>query len=82
MTASEWANATAVQLPVAARPMASLATVVDRIEFSRPGSLEPDAPGVATLGRDCELWSQQVSRIAGDTLTTGQRIKRYFNDWR
>jgi transglutaminase-like putative cysteine protease len=82
MTASEWATATAHQLPVAARPMASLAHVVDRMGFSRPGSFGPDSPGAATLGRDCELWSEQVGRIAGDTLNSPAKLRRYFNDWR
>src|SRR5690606_25567671 len=36
MTPREWAAATAERLPVAARPMASLATVVDRITFAPP----------------------------------------------
>lgn len=82
MTASEWANATAHELPVAARPMASLAHVVDRMGYARPGSFGPDSPGAATLGRDCELWSDQVGRIAGDTLARGDKLKRYFADWR
>jgi hypothetical protein len=82
MTATEWATATAHQLPVAARPMASLAHVVDRMGYSRPGSYGPDSPGAATLGRDCELWSEQVGRIAGDALTGRAKLQRYFNDWR
>jgi len=82
MTATEWATATAHQLPVAARPMASLAHVVDRMGYARPGSFGPDSPGAATLGRDCELWSEQVGRIAADTLTGSVKLKRYFYDWR
>ena len=62
--------------------MASLAHVVDRMGYARPGSFGPDSPGAATLGRDCELWSDQVGRIAGDTLARGDKLKRYFVDWR
>jgi transglutaminase-like putative cysteine protease len=84
MTAREWASATAIQLPVAARPMGSLAEVVDRVSFSRPGTIDLERSGSygATLGHDCELWSDQIGRIAVDTLSTRQRIKRYFTDLR
>lgn len=84
MTPHEWASATANQLPVAARPMASLADVMDRITFARPNTVDLDRVGSygATLGHDCELWSQQITRIADDSLTYPQRIKQYFTDWR
>lgn len=78
MTSREWANATAHTLPVAARPMASLAAVVDRVSFSRPESIDPHR--AQTFGRDCELWSDQVTRIATDTLTTSERMRQYFKD--
>ncbi len=84
MTPREWAAATGAQLPVAARPMASLAEIVDRVSFAPPGSIDLEHAGAygSTLRHDCELWSNQVTRIAGDTQTTPQRIKRYFTDWR
>ena len=78
MTSREWAAATAHKLPVAARPMASLAAVVDRVEYSRPDSIEPHRAN--TFGRDCELWSDQVTRIATDTLTSSERMRQYFRD--
>ena len=83
MTPREWAVATAAQLPVAARPMASLAAIVDQVGFAPPGSIDLEHAGAygSTLRHDCELWSNQVDRIAGDTLTLPQRIKRYFVDW-
>lgn len=83
MTSSEWAIATANQLPVAARPMRSLAEIVDRVTYSPPGSIDLDRTGTfgATLGNDCELWSEQVSRIAIDTLTPWRRVRRYFSTW-
>jgi transglutaminase-like putative cysteine protease len=84
MTASEWAAATAAELPVAARPMRSLAEIVDRVAFAPPGYVDLERVGTfgATLGNDCELWSNQVDRIAADTLSPVQRIRHYFTDWR
>lgn len=84
MTPREWAVATGATLPVAARPMASLADIVDRVSFAPPGSIDLERAGAygSSLRHDCELWSNQVTRIAGDTQTTPQRVKRYFTDWR
>ncbi len=84
MTAREWASATANQLPVAARPMRSLAEVVDRVTFARAESIDLDRPGTfgSSMTHDCELWSQQICRIAADTLNTRQRVRRYLTDWR
>jgi hypothetical protein len=59
--------------------MASLATVVDKVGYSRPDSIDPEK--ASTYGRDCELWSAQVGRIATDTLSGPERVKRYFTDW-
>ncbi|MDW3212764.1 MAG: DUF3488 and transglutaminase-like domain-containing protein [Ilumatobacteraceae bacterium] len=83
-TAREWAEATATYLPVAARPMASLAAIVDQVGYAPPGSIDLEHPGAygSTLRHDCELWSNQVDRIAGDTMTFPQRVKHYFVDWR
>jgi hypothetical protein len=84
MTSREWATATAAQLPVAARPMRSLAETVDLVTYSPPGSVDLERAGSfgATIERDCELWSDQVGRISTDMLTTPQRIKRHFTTWR
>ena len=83
MTPREWAEATAARLPVAARPMSSLATVVDRITFAPPGAVDLEHAGTlgGDLGHDCELWADQVSRVAVDTLTPAQRVREYFTDW-
>ena len=82
MTSHEWAMATATQLPVAARPMGSLAEVVDQVSFSPPESIDLDHAGTygETLRDDCELWARQVTRISDDTLSTFQRLKIYFTD--
>jgi len=81
MTPSEWADATADQLPVAARPMRSLAVIVDRILFAPPGTVDLNrAGGFGTMYHDCELWSQQISNVADDQIGAGRRIQRYFTD--
>jgi transglutaminase-like putative cysteine protease len=84
MTSSEWALATANQLPVAARPMRSLADMVDLVMYSPPGSVNLDRAGTygATLGQDCELWSNQVGQIATDEMSSFQKVRRYFTTWR
>ncbi len=84
MTSREWAQSTAGRLPIAARPMRSLAELVDRVTYSPPGSVELDQVGSygATLSHDSELWGEQITRIAVDELTPAQRIKRHFTTWR
>ena len=83
MTVHEWATATAAELPVASRPMAALADVVDRVTFGPPDSVDLERQGAygTTLGHDCELWADQIARISTDTLTGPQRIRRYFTSW-
>ena len=56
-----------------------VAAIVDLVGYSRPDTIDEDG---AQLGRECELWSTQVGRIAGDTLSTRERLQRYFKDWR
>jgi transglutaminase-like putative cysteine protease len=84
MTAKEWASTTAAQLPVAARPMRSLADMMDLATYAPPGNIDFDRKGAfgSTIGHDCELWSDQVTRIAVDMLTPWQRVRRYFTTWR
>jgi transglutaminase-like putative cysteine protease len=84
MTSREWAQATASQLPVAARPMRSLAELVDQVTYSPPGSIELERTGRygATLSHDSELWAEQITHIATDELTQMQRIRRHFTTWR
>jgi hypothetical protein len=58
--------------------MMSLASLVDRVTYARPDSLE----AAESYGHDSELWSAQVGRIAGDTLSGRERVERYFREWR
>ncbi len=80
MTSREWARATAGRLPVAARPMQSLAEMVDRFEFARPDTIDSDSKVAANVGRDCERWADQIDEIATDTLTNRQRLVSYFTE--
>ncbi|MFP5487291.1 MAG: hypothetical protein ACLGHQ_03165, partial [Acidimicrobiia bacterium] len=66
------------------RPMAALADVVDRVTFGPPDGVDLTRQGAygTTLGHDCELWADQIARIATDTLTVPQRVQRYFTTWR
>jgi transglutaminase-like putative cysteine protease len=84
MTTRQWAIATATLLPVAARPMTSLAEAVDQVTFARPDSVDTDRAGMfgETLGDDCELWSEQVIRVADDLLSKRQKVVRWFTEWR
>jgi hypothetical protein len=81
MTSSEWARETANSIPIAARPMASLAESVDLVEFSPPEAFAGRAERLATLTSECELWSKQIHEIATDTLSTTQRAREYFANW-
>ncbi len=64
--------------------MTSLAGVVDRVSFAPPGTVDVERAGAygSTLRHDCELWSNQVARIAADTQPARQRVRQYFTDWR
>ena len=64
--------------------MASLADVVTKVTFAPADTYDLERTGAfgATLRHDCELWSNQVDRIAHDRLTTRQAVRRYFLTWR
>lgn len=78
MTSQEWATATAAVLPIAARPMASLASVVDVLRYAPDGTVDLDRVGAygVPLVRECEQWAEQVERLAADTSPTARRIVR------
>ena len=84
MTTSEWAGVTADALPVAARPMRSLAEQVEQAMYARPGSATmTGAEAFGTpVGHDCDLWCEQVVRAAIASLTPAARTWHYFAVWR
>jgi hypothetical protein len=83
MTPGQVATATAAVLPVAARPMWSLARTVDVVTYARPGTLDLEAVGPygSSVVRDCASWARQVDEVADDSMSTGERIRRYFTEW-
>lgn len=84
MTPTEWSDATASVIPVAVRPMRSLAQIVDRVMYAPADEVDLERRGSFgdRVSDDCELWANQVQRIVDDTLTTPARIRRYFTTFR
>lgn len=84
MTTAEWAAAVSVRLPGAARPMRSLAEVVDAVEYGPPGAVDLERLGSFgdTLAWQCTLWARQVDEMAADHLGIAARVGRYVAFWR
>jgi hypothetical protein len=82
LTPLEQARAAAPRLPVAARPLRSLASVATAAAFARPGEVESmlHVDGEGEPGP--ERWCRQVERVAADYMTPGGRFRRYFTIWR
>ena len=82
LTPLEQARAAAPRLPVAARPLRSLASVATAAAFAPPGEVESllhvDSEGEPGPQR----WCRQVERVAVDYMTAGGRFRRYFTIWR
>ncbi|MGI9052347.1 MAG: transglutaminaseTgpA domain-containing protein [Ilumatobacteraceae bacterium] len=82
LTPLEQARAAAPRLPVAARPLRSLAHLTTQATFSPADEVAlievPTAPGEGGPRR----WCRQVERIATDSMTPGGRARRYFTIWK
>jgi hypothetical protein len=82
LTPLEQARAAGPRLPVAARPLRSLAMVATAAAFAPPGQVE------ALIGPEHEgdpgphRWCRQVERVAADYMTASGRFRRYFTVWR
>ena len=79
----ETAAATAEQLPIAARPISSLAEVVTEATYQASGTDGYEVAGSygSSTIRDCGNWCRQIERAVRDTITTPERIRRYFTRW-
>jgi hypothetical protein len=79
-TTSEWVAAMVDAMPVASRPIRSLATVVDQVAYAPPGRVDLEAPGAygTTLARECVNWARQVEAIADDGRPFLGRIADHF----
>jgi transglutaminase-like putative cysteine protease len=82
LTPLEQARAAAPRLPVAARPLRSLASVATAAAFAPPGEVESllHVDGEGEPGP--QRWCRQVERVAVDYMTAGGRFRRYFTIWR
>jgi transglutaminase-like putative cysteine protease len=82
LTPLEQARAAAPRLPVAARPLRSLASVATAAAFAPPGEVESilHVDGEGEPGP--QRWCRQVERVAADYMTAGGRFRRYFTIWR
>ncbi|MET0323748.1 MAG: DUF3488 and transglutaminase-like domain-containing protein [Ilumatobacteraceae bacterium] len=81
LTPIEQANAVAPRLPVAARPLKSLAAVATAATFAPPDEVAELVPMQIPGEPGPRRWCRQVERIATDSMTVGGRIRRYFTVW-
>jgi len=82
LTPIEQARAASPRLPVAARPLKSLAELTTQAVFSPAKDVgELEIPTRFAQGGP-RRWCRQVERIAADSMTAPGRIKRYFTVWR
>jgi transglutaminase-like putative cysteine protease len=81
LTPLEQAQAVAPRLPVAARPLKSLAAVATAATFAPPDEVA-DLVQMQIAGEPGpRRWCRQVERIATDSMTAGGRVRRYFSVW-
>ena len=83
-TPLEIAAAAAQRLPMAARPMTSLAHAVTEATYRAEGSdgfAAVGAYGASRLG-DCRNWAKQIDRAATESLGWYARTRRYLTAWR
>jgi transglutaminase-like putative cysteine protease len=79
-TPLETATATARRLPIAARPVNSLAEVVTEAMYRPEGTTGYDVVrsyGSSTL-LDCRTWTRQIERAVNDSISVADRTVRYF----
>jgi transglutaminase-like putative cysteine protease len=81
MTPLEQARAISPRLPVAARPLKSLAEVATAATYATDEEVahlaDPHIAGEPGPRR----WCRQVERIAEDSMTASGRLRRYFTVW-
>ena len=81
LTPIEQARAVSPRLPVAARPLKSLAEVATAATYATDEEVahlaDPQIAGEPGPRR----WCRQVERIAEDSMTASGRLRRYFTVW-
>ena len=79
---SRWSRpAISPRLPVAARPLKSLAEVATAATYATDEEVAQLATAEIAGEPGPRRWCRQVERIAADSMTTGGRIRRYFTVW-
>ena len=81
LTPLEQAQAVAPRLPVAARPLKSLAAVATAATFAPPDEVAELVQMQIAGEPGPRRWCRQVERIAADSMTAGGRLRRYFTVW-
>jgi hypothetical protein len=81
LTPLEQARAIAPRLPVAARPLKSLADVTTAATFAPPDELSSLVAPPTAGEPGPRRWCRQIERIAEDSMTARGRIRRYFTVW-
>ena len=81
LTPLEQARAVSPRLPVAARPLKSLAEIATTATYATSDEIA----GLADLTRPGEpgprAWCRQIERVAEESMTTTGRLRRYFTVW-
>jgi transglutaminase-like putative cysteine protease len=81
LTPLEQARAISPRLPVAARPLKSLAEVATAATYATDEEVSHLGDGQAAGEPGPRRWCRQVERIAADSTTTGGKLRRYFTVW-
>ncbi len=81
LTPVEQARAAAPRLPVAARPLRSLADVATAATYAPLEEVEELVQPMMAGEPGPRRWCRQVERVAADSMTAGGRLRRYFTVW-
>ena len=82
LTPVEQARAAAPRLPVAARPLKSLASLATEATFAPEQQVRELSLSTAPGEPGPRRWARQVERIAADSMTASGRLRRYFTLWK
>ena len=70
-TPVEQASITAVQFPVVARPMRSLAEAITKAAYAPAGT-------ESARRSDCAQWCHQIESAVNESISPAARVRRYF----
>jgi len=82
LTPVEQARAAAPRLPVAARPLKSLAALATEATFAPDQQVREISLSTVQGEPGPRRWARQVERIAADSMTASGRLRRYFTIWK